>query len=103
MSVDPGTSPGERAELAEDAQPGTFIPGVGDGPGAGDLRIGGIEDGTAPASNGVLVAQGDDRGTPGRAEDVPASLRAFVRRYLESIRAAESRAADTDTPNGERR
>jgi len=55
------------------------------------MRVGGIEDGRAPAGDGSLVAASGDARTPGRADDVPASLRAFVRRYLESIRTDDER------------
>jgi hypothetical protein len=83
------------------------VPGAGEGAGRGGIHVAGIEDGTAPLGNGLLVGAGPDDGSvPGRVEDVPASLRAFVRRYLESIRAAGEGGASTAHPStrdGERR
>jgi hypothetical protein len=64
-----------------------FIPGLGVGDRRGNQRVGGISIGGAPQASGGLVDYSEDAApTAGRDEDVPASLRAFVRRYLESVR-----------------
>jgi len=63
---------------------------MGLGQGSGNFHVGGVDLG-APRGNGRLV-EGSGEAAPGvgREEDVPASLRAFVRRYMESLGRANN-------------
>ena len=66
---------------------GWFPLAIGVGDRRGNARVGGVSVGGAPRASGGLVDYSEDAApVTGRDEDVPASLRAFVRRYLESVR-----------------
>jgi hypothetical protein len=88
VQTDPGTEPSERAELEPGSRPQGLLPLTGGRGRTGSQSFDGFE-GSAREGNGTLVGPAGDSPVE-RAEDVPASLRAFVRRYLRSIRGEES-------------
>jgi hypothetical protein len=63
---------------------------MGFGQGSGNFHMDGVGYGS-PRGNGSLVeGSGETAPGVGREEDVPASLRAFVRRYMESLGRAQN-------------
>ncbi|RLB45376.1 MAG: hypothetical protein DRJ42_30045, partial [Deltaproteobacteria bacterium] len=98
-AVDPGTRPGQTAQAGADTRNDGLLPGMGFGQGSGNFRVGGVDLG-APSGNGSLV-EGSGELAPGvgREEDIPASLRAFVRRYLENL--SRRQQSSDGAPRGE--
>ena len=90
MNVDPGTSAPNANQLTPDARPGGLMPGLARAPGRGGrLTFDAIDVGGAGRGDGQLAQRAPGTGDevdPLRQADVPPSLRAFVRRYLEGLR-----------------
>ncbi|MCZ7687554.1 MAG: hypothetical protein M5U28_55970 [Sandaracinaceae bacterium] len=86
MNVDPGGEPGQNAELGPDSQGGGLLPGGGRGAGQGGTGMDGIAGGAGGPGSGDLAGGGEDGPRVAGDSTVPASLRAYVRRYLERIR-----------------
>ena len=85
VNVDPGTDPTQNAELGGDSEAGGFLPGGGRGGGQSGQSMDGIAGGGGGPGSGNLAGGGEDGPRISGESTVPASLRAYVRRYLESI------------------
>jgi hypothetical protein len=88
VEPDPGTQPEQNAGTQPGAQNSGFLPGLGQGAQSGGMQVGGVDTvGGSRRSNRELVeANQSELDALGQAEDVPASLRAYVRRYLRTLR-----------------
>lgn len=89
VNVDPGTDPAQNAQLGSNVDPGGMLPGGGRGAGQGGTQMDGIASGTGGPGSGELAGGGEDGPRVSGDSTVPASLRAYVRRYLDRIRGGE--------------
>ncbi|MCC6873619.1 MAG: hypothetical protein IT378_04850 [Sandaracinaceae bacterium] len=87
VQVDPGVDPGQNAQLANAPEAGGFLPGGGRGGGPSGAQMDALQGGRSGAGTGELGGEGDDAPHIAGQSSVPASLRAYVRRYLEAVRA----------------
>ena len=86
MNVDPGTDPSQNPSMGNDPEMGGFLPGGGRNAGQGGQRMDGLAGQSGGQGSGDLAGPGQDGPRVGGASTVPASLRAYVRRYLDRIR-----------------
>lgn len=86
VNVDPGGDPTQSAQLDPEARTRGMLPGAGHAAGHGGAPTDGASGGTSAPGSGELVGAGEDGRRVGGDSSVPASLRAYVRRYLERIR-----------------
>jgi hypothetical protein len=77
------------------ASPSGFLPGMGQGGQSGGMQVGGVDTvgGNVRSNRELVEANQSELEALGQQEDVPASLRAYVRRYLRTLRGS---------PTGER-
>lgn len=90
MNTDPGADPGQQASTSQDAQEGGFIPGGGRGGGQSSQHMDALQGGRGGPGSGSLAGGGQDGPRVGGDSTIPASLRAYVRRYLETIRGGQT-------------
>ncbi len=105
MQVDPGAQSPDGAQLTPDARQGGLVPGLARSSGRGGrFTFDAVDVGGDTRGNGQLAARAPGTGDsvdPLRQADVPPSLRAFVRRYLEGLSgngAAPTRAPTPTRP-----
>lgn len=89
VNVDPGSDLSQNAELGPDARSGGMLPGGGRGAGQGGTQMDGLAGGEGGPGSGELAGGGEDGPRVSGDSTVPASLRAYVRRYLERIRGGQ--------------
>ena len=85
MNVDPGSDPSQNPELGNNPDTGGFLPGGGRGSGQSGQAMDGIAGGGGGPGSGNLASNGEDGPRISGESTVPASLRAYVRRYLEGF------------------
>jgi hypothetical protein len=91
VNPDPGSNPDQSAELGPDSRGGGLLQGGGRGPGQSGTQMDGIAGGAGGPGSGELQEGGDDGPRVTGDTSVPASLRAYVRRYLDRIRNGQQR------------
>jgi hypothetical protein len=98
VQVDPGTDPGQSADLGSDVDPMGLLAGARR-PGTGP-RMDGVSGAAGGAGSGSVSGTVEEGGRVTSGSRVPGSLRAYVRRYLSAVGEGGASSGPTSSTSG---